>query len=300
MPVHRPLIVGEVLFDCFPDGRKVAGGAPFNVAWNLQGLGLAPALLTAVGDDAEGHEIRSLMSSWGMDTTGVQTSTRFRTGRVDVSVRDGQPLFDILAPRAWDDINFPEGLCDDGPPALLYVGSLACRSEPSRTTISRLIDESDCRRFVDVNIRDPWFDVKWLSRLLNGAEWVKLNIDELARITGYVCSKSKELETAAHQIQTRFDCKSVFVTSGSEGAYVVGPNSALTFAESPKADPMVDAVGAGDAFAAEIIRGLLHGQAPGDTLTAAVRLASRTCTIRGATTDRSAHYQPDGTSSRKS
>jgi len=38
----RPLIFGEVLVDRFPDGREVLGGAPFNVAWNLRGLGFDP------------------------------------------------------------------------------------------------------------------------------------------------------------------------------------------------------------------------------------------------------------------
>ena len=36
-----PLIFGEVLYDVFPGGEEVLGGAAFNAAWNLQGLGLA-------------------------------------------------------------------------------------------------------------------------------------------------------------------------------------------------------------------------------------------------------------------
>ena len=36
----RAIIFGEVLFDTFPDGTAVLGGAPFNVAWHLQGFGL--------------------------------------------------------------------------------------------------------------------------------------------------------------------------------------------------------------------------------------------------------------------
>lgn len=29
------LVLGEALFDCFPGGEQVLGGAPFNVAWQL-------------------------------------------------------------------------------------------------------------------------------------------------------------------------------------------------------------------------------------------------------------------------
>jgi fructokinase len=54
-----PLVFGEVLFDCFPDGTEVLGGAPFNVAWHLQGFGLSPLLVSRVGNDARGQQIRS-------------------------------------------------------------------------------------------------------------------------------------------------------------------------------------------------------------------------------------------------
>ena len=37
----RPVVFGEVLFDCFPDGSRVLGGAPFNVAWHCQAFWLA-------------------------------------------------------------------------------------------------------------------------------------------------------------------------------------------------------------------------------------------------------------------
>ena len=76
-----PVVFGEVLFDCFPDGKTVLGGAPFNVAWHLQGLGLQPLFVSAVGNDAQGEEVRRTMQSWGMATTGLQTRAAFPTGR---------------------------------------------------------------------------------------------------------------------------------------------------------------------------------------------------------------------------
>ena len=64
METKRPWIFGEVLFDCFPDGSRVLGGAPFNVAWHLQALGLEPLFLSRVGRDAAGREIRTAMGEW--------------------------------------------------------------------------------------------------------------------------------------------------------------------------------------------------------------------------------------------
>jgi fructokinase len=49
------VIFGEVLFDNFPD-KQVLGGAPFNVAWHLQGFGDNPLFISRVGDDSRGRE----------------------------------------------------------------------------------------------------------------------------------------------------------------------------------------------------------------------------------------------------
>ncbi len=61
-------IFGEVLLDHFPDGKRVLGGAPFNVAWHLQAFGQSPGFISRVGDDAEGETVRTAMSDWGMAT----------------------------------------------------------------------------------------------------------------------------------------------------------------------------------------------------------------------------------------
>lgn len=50
-------IFGEVLFDHFPDGSRVLGGAPFNVAWHTQAFGLAPCFISRIGNDPAGYEI---------------------------------------------------------------------------------------------------------------------------------------------------------------------------------------------------------------------------------------------------
>ena len=52
MKTTRLCVFGEVLFDHFPDGRRVLGGAPFNVAWHLQAFGEAPRFISRVGADA--------------------------------------------------------------------------------------------------------------------------------------------------------------------------------------------------------------------------------------------------------
>ena len=79
-------IFGEVLFDHFPDGRRVLGGAPFNVAWHLQAFGLRPLVITRVGADDDGAQVLQAMEAWGMDTTGVQVDEVNPTGSVRVEL----------------------------------------------------------------------------------------------------------------------------------------------------------------------------------------------------------------------
>ena len=82
--VGQPLIFGEVLFDRFPDGSEVLGGAPFNVAWHLQGFGLRPRLISRIGEDRAGRRVVEAMDRWGLDTAGVQRDLRRPTGAVDI------------------------------------------------------------------------------------------------------------------------------------------------------------------------------------------------------------------------
>ncbi|NIV35790.1 MAG: carbohydrate kinase, partial [Anaerolineae bacterium] len=64
-PDSRPVIFGEVLFDEFEDGSAVLGGAPFNVAWHLQGFGLNPLFISRIGTDALGAQVQQQMRDWG-------------------------------------------------------------------------------------------------------------------------------------------------------------------------------------------------------------------------------------------
>ena len=84
----RPVIFGEVLFDHFPDGSRVLGGAPFNVAWHLRGFGANPLVISAVGGDSEGREVLERMTSWDLATDGIQTDEEHPTGRVTASIVD--------------------------------------------------------------------------------------------------------------------------------------------------------------------------------------------------------------------
>ena len=291
-PSKPPLIIGEVLFDHFPGGKKVLGGAPFNVAWDLQGLGVESLFLSAVGDDAEGKQVRDRMQDWGMDTTGLAT-VDVPTGRVAVTFNDGQSSYEIVEPAAFDfiPINDAKELAEKH--SLLYLGSLAFRGETSKKSITHLINSAGLPRFVDINIRRPWFSEADLDTLIGGAKWVKLSDEELEQLTSLdSCEDETSITRGANELKSRYDIENVFVTAGSSGAYMISEAS-VARAPAPKPPEMVDTVGAGDAFASATIAGLVRNEDPDELLHKAVGFASRVCSLSGATTEDRDFYHLD-------
>ena len=118
-------LFGEVLFDLFPTGEKILGGAPFNVAWNLQALGDAPLFISRVGKDSYGTDILQAMRTWGMSTEGVQCDPDHATGQVQVELIDNEPRYHIVADSAYDFIHESQ-LPVLGNGRLLYHGTLGC------------------------------------------------------------------------------------------------------------------------------------------------------------------------------
>src|SRR5215471_1086246 len=106
----NPIVgIGELLWDVFPDGRKVAGGAPFNFAFHCHQLGHEAVIVSRVGDDQLGRELRAEVRRHGMTNEYIQTDPDRPTGTVRVEVdADGQPRYTIVENVAWDNIAWEE------------------------------------------------------------------------------------------------------------------------------------------------------------------------------------------------
>ncbi|HSP01016.1 MAG TPA: carbohydrate kinase [Thioalkalivibrio sp.] len=283
-----PIVFGEVLFDCFPD-RRVLGGAPFNVAWNLQGLGQSPLFVGAVGKDDNGDEVRRSLSGWGMDMSGLQEDALHPTGTVQVHIENDEPSYEIVADQAYDHIARDQALeavagCKEG---ILYHGSLALRFPGSRDTLAALREQLGARVFMDVNLRAPWWDVAGIHALMKDATWVKLNEDELQALAADV---GQGLEVRAQGLMQRFGLEAVIVTRASRGALVVTLAGDVIARGAPPVDGLVDTVGAGDAFSAVVITGLINDWDWGTILDRAAVFAAKVCTLRGATTQDKGFY----------
>lgn len=287
----RPLIAGEVLFDRFPDGQEVLGGAPFNVAWNLRGFGENPLFVSAVGEDALGGRVREQMRDWGLDPAGVAVLPDHPTGLVEVKIENDEPSYEIVGDRAYDHIPMP-GTLEADALGLVYHGSLGLRHEDSRRTILRLREECGLPRFVDLNIRQPWFRMEWLSALIGEARWLKLNRDELVAITGGAeSSQFESFEERVESLREQFAVRDVLITAGGDGATWHADSGVVYHRPAPEPPHFRDTVGAGDAFASVMILGILKEWPPVTSLEKALVFASRVCGLRGATTNDLSFYR---------
>ena len=274
----QPLIFGEILFDCFPDGAAVLGGAPFNVSWNLRMLGARPLFIGAVGADSLGQQVRTTMADIDLDAMGLQTVAA-PTGRVEVTLNQGEPQYAILPEQAYDHISAED--LPTGTVPLLYHGSLALRNPVSRKAWQQLAARAE-QRFVDVNLRAPWFTVSDVLALVQHADYVKLNADEAALLFP---GRQPEQIMAEASIQ-----RGLIVTHGAAGAAIYTPDGASWQAPAPAVTKFQDPVGAGDAFASVVIFGILHGWPWPDCLQQALDFSARVCGLRGATTQASDFY----------
>ncbi len=286
---RRPLIFGEVLFDRFPDGSAVLGGAPFNVAWHLHAFGLNPLMITRIGCDTLGKEVEQAMQAWGMDCSGLQKDSVHPTGTVQVSIEDGEPSYEIVDQVAYDFIDVDKLPDLHNLPTqewLLYHGSLALRNPTSAAALQQLKSFASSL-FVDINLRPPWWQHETILAMIEGADWIKLNEDELAEIYPEAASNGIRVRSLAEHVSEQ-----IILTGGEKGATAIqaGGGDPIHVIPEPLSS-IADTVGAGDAFCSVLLAGQLLGWPLATTMQRAQTFASGVVGIRGATSQDSSFYR---------
>ncbi|MCU7914670.1 MAG: carbohydrate kinase [Candidatus Thiodiazotropha sp. (ex Gloverina cf. vestifex)] len=279
-------VFGEVLFDCFPTGEEVLGGAPFNVAWHLQAFGQCPRFISCVGKDAGGDTIRRAMQGWDMDTRLLQTHASKKTGEVQITLQNGEPTYDIVDQVAYDYID--SSSLADAPHGVLYHGSLALRHEMPRQALEKLKSQHPSAVFMDVNLREPWWQRDLLLAWVDEADWVKLNEAEFSLLHGGASDPKSAAETFLQQ----HHLSGLIVTRGAQGAMAVIPGQPPVEVAPVKALEVVDTVGAGDALSSVLLLGLNLGWSIRQTLERAQGFASALVGRRGATVEDIGFYRP--------
>jgi len=282
--IVRPNVVGlgEALWDVFPDAAHF-GGAPANFACHASALGAEAWMVSAVGRDRLGDDAVASLSGKGVHTLLVQRDIR-PTGTVTVKLdAAGKADYAFAADPAWDHIAWSESL------ALLAkkcsavcFGSLAQRAPESRATIRRFLQacSPDCLRVFDVNLRQDFFSKEVIEASLGLTDVLKLN-DEEVKVLADMLGLPADEEAFVAQIAARHGLSTVALTRGARGS-LIWHQGRFDEREAPTI-AVVDTVGAGDAFTAALVTGLLREEDLGLVHRRASDIAAYVCTQPGAT-----------------
>lgn len=256
MSMPRILCFGEVLWDCLPRGLFL-GGAPLNVAAHLARLGARAGIVSSVGEDFLGNEAVERAVALGVDTRFVHVEAGLPTGTVRAVLdASGSASYTFGDSVAWDYVPLLDGLeAAVAEVDALVFGTLALRNRHNRDTLDRLLAAERPLKVCDVNLRPPHYDVQRTLKLARRCDLLKCNDAEAQELTGCPSSDPAELlEALASATETPRIC----ITLGANGAIYRGPGGTVS-APAPQVT-VRDTVGAGDAFMAALLLGVLAGQ----------------------------------------
>ncbi|RXK85915.1 carbohydrate kinase family protein [Filimonas effusa] len=274
---------GEVLWDIFPTGRK-AGGAPFNVAYHLNKLGVRAQMITRLGNDEPGNTLYKLITDWGVALPTHWQHSHARTGTVIATIDEhNEAHYAITEDVAWDYISTSqEDIAVAAASDVFVYGSLAARGLESRHAIFELLEAAPFKVF-DINLRPPYYDGQLLASLLKHADCVKLNKAEL-RIILSIFGREYESEVAGLQfLEEQFDIHELLLTKGSKGAVCCSGGNWYECNALPVT--VKDTVGSGDSFLAAYLVSRCSGNTVEDMLFDAAAMGAFVTTQEGACPD---------------
>ncbi len=282
---QRPLVlgVGEILWDMLPSGKKM-GGAPANFTYHVAALGTRAALVSRVGNDANGRAILARLDKLGIENNHVSIDPTRPTGVVEVKVdAHGKPAYTIKTDAAWDNIPFTSSLRALAAQAdATCFGTLAQRSLESRANLQQFLQHtrSNSIRILDLNLRQTFFSADLIKNLLSICTVLKLNDEELQAL-GRMLGITGSLRMLAEKILAAFNLKLVALTQGGKGSMLLSRHK--QHIEPAHATTVADTIGAGDSFSAVLAIGLLKGWTLAQINHSANKLAAFVCSKRGAT-----------------
>lgn len=275
--------LGEALWDCLPEGKKL-GGAPANFAYHAgQFLGQENTLaVSALGEDSLADETKASLKEHGLNY--LMPRVPYPTGTVQVTLTgDGIPTYDIKENVAWDNIPFTPEIEEVARNCkAVCFGSLAQRNVVSRENIHRFLDATpaDCMKIFDINLRQQFYTKEVIQASLRRCNVLKINDEELVLIGRMFGYPGLDIENKCWLILGKYDLDMLVLTCGTNGSYVFTPGQ-MSFQETPKVE-VADTVGAGDSFTGSFCAAILEGKPVAEAHKRAVQVSAFVCTQNGA------------------
>ena len=283
--------IGEVLWDLLPSGPQL-GGAPANFTFHAHALGGRAGVVTRIGNDALGTEILQRLEQAGVESGAVQVDEEAPTGTVTVELSaEGVPNFTIHEDVAWDRLEVtPRALDEIRAADAICFGSLAQRSEPARIAVQKLVASApaEALRIFDINLRQHYYSQEVIEASLRLAHVLKLNDVELPILAG-MFNLAGTTREQIKRLSDQFDLQVIALTRGGEGSLLYQKGE---WSDQPsELVEIADTVGAGDAFTAALVLGLLHRLELGKINSLAGEVARYVCSCAGATPPLPKHFR---------
>lgn len=271
--------IGELLWDMLPSGKAI-GGAPANFAYHAGRLGEEGWVVSAVGDDALGHEILDVLDEKRLHSLVAMVDKP--TGTVQVSLDDaGVPTYTIVEDVAWDHIPFTPKMQDLASRAdAVCFGSLVQRNG-SRASVLKFLEAvpASALKVFDINLRQHFYTPEILRKSLEIADVLKINDEEIVTLSEMFGLGSDPRE-ACRKLIGQYSLRFVLLTKGAQGSEVISPDEVIPQGVG-KVD-VVDTVGAGDAFTAAFTVAYLRGDSLADAQKLAGEVTAYVCSHKGA------------------
>lgn len=271
--------IGELLWDMLPSGKAI-GGAPANFAYHAGRLGEEGWVVSAVGDDALGHEILDVLDEKRLHS--LVSMVDKPTGTVQVSLDDaGVPTYTIVEDVAWDHIPFTSKMQELASRAdAVCFGSLVQRNG-SRASVLKFLEAvpASALKVFDINLRQHFYTPEILRKSLEIADVLKINDEEIVTLSEMFGLGSDPRE-ACRKLIGQYSLRFVLLTKGAQGSEVISPDEVIPQGVG-KVD-VVDTVGAGDAFTAAFTVAYLRGDSLADAQKLAGEVTAYVCSHKGA------------------
>jgi len=273
--------IGEILFDIYPNHKRL-GGAPLNFIYHVKKLTDNGNIISRVGKDVLGNKAVNDLKHSGLSFDYIQHDNLHPTGMAIVYLDEsGNPNFKIDTDSAYDFIEMNDEnenliIADTD---CLYFGTLAQRSELSRKTIQSFFNRG-LKYFADLNLRQNYYDEEVLSASLKAADFIKVNYEEMHILNDIILQSEYHTEKVAYELMEKFEINMIAVTRGKDGSSIF--ENGKRYDHSNIDVKVVDTTGAGDAFAAVLCVGYLHGLEIPYINKLANDFASEICQFEGA------------------
>ena len=281
------LCVGSVLWDVIGrsatsmrlgsdvPGRitRLPGGVAMNIAITLRRFGLTPALLTAIGRDAEGDDLTTACARMGLITDHIYRSDDLPTDRY-MAIEGANGLIAAIADAhsleaAGAKILTPLSDGRLGSAESPYSGQIAL---DGNLTEALLADIAKSPLFANADLRvapaSPGKAERLLPLLTHPNATLYVNLEEASLLAK---THFPDAASAADALLARGATR-ILVTNGGQATAMGSANGVITATPPPVLVTRV--TGAGDTFMAAHIVAEQRGATPSDALTHALRAAA--------------------------